>query len=111
MSSELHKVDDPTKVFGTRLREARQRKDISQKKLGILAGIDESSASPRVNQYEQGTHTPNYSIACRLADVLEIPVQYFYTSDPAWLKLIIKLNGLQKKEFDRAMQLIDKEFD
>ncbi len=48
-------------------------------KLGILAGIDEATASARMNQYERGIHTPDFALACRLAEVLKIPACYFYT--------------------------------
>jgi transcriptional regulator with XRE-family HTH domain len=41
-------------------KEARLRAGISQEKLGVLAGIDEASASARMNQYERGKHTPDF---------------------------------------------------
>ena len=37
-------------IFPIRLRSARKVKRLSQERLGILAGIDESSASARMNQ-------------------------------------------------------------
>ena len=46
-----------------RLKEARLRAGLSQEKLGILAGIDEASASVRMNQYEKGKHTPDFEMA------------------------------------------------
>ncbi|NEM65331.1 transcriptional regulator, partial [Escherichia coli] len=33
----------------------------------------------RMNQYERGIHTPDFALACRLAEVLKIPACYFYT--------------------------------
>lgn len=48
-------------VVAKRLKEARLAKGLSQKKLGIAAGIDEFTASPRMNQYERGVHIPDYS--------------------------------------------------
>lgn len=62
-----------------RLKEARLRAGLSQQKLGILAGIDEATASARMNQYERGIHTPDFALACKLAKVLNIPACYFYT--------------------------------
>ena len=79
-----------------RLREARVNARLSQKKLGILAGIDEFSASPRINQYEQGKHTPDFSIMERLAAVLKLPVPYFYARDTElaeWIKLYYQISG------------------
>lgn len=62
-----------------RLKAARLKAGLSQQKLGILAGIDEATASARMNQYEKGIHTPDFALACRLAEVLNIPACYFYT--------------------------------
>ncbi|MBK0078149.1 helix-turn-helix transcriptional regulator [Kosakonia sp. S58] len=62
-----------------RLKTARLKAGLSQQKLGILAGIDEATASARMNQYEKGIHTPDFALACRLAGVLHVPVCYFYT--------------------------------
>lgn len=61
-----------------RLQEARVRIGISQKALGVLAGIDEFSASARMNQYEKGKHAPDYAMSKRLAAVLRVPCSYFY---------------------------------
>lgn len=62
-----------------RLKEARLKAGLSQQKLGILAGIDEATASARMNQYERGIHTPDFALACKLAEVLNVPACYFYT--------------------------------
>ncbi len=62
-----------------RLKAARLKAGLSQQKLGILAGIDEATASARMNQYEKRIHTPDFALACKLADVLNIPACYFYT--------------------------------
>ena len=70
--------------FPKRLKEARLAKGLSQKKLGILAGIDEFSASARMNQYEKGKHTPDFATLKRLSKELEIPTCYFYCEEQ-WL--------------------------
>lgn len=62
-----------------RLKEARLKAGLSQQKLGILAGIDEATASARMNQYERGIHTPDFALVCKLAEVLNVPACYFYT--------------------------------
>lgn len=62
-----------------RLKAARLKAGLSQQKLGILAGIDEATASARMNQYEKGIHTPDFALSCKLAEVLNIPACYFYT--------------------------------
>jgi transcriptional regulator with XRE-family HTH domain len=64
-----------------RLKTARLRAGLSQEKLGKLAGIDPTSASARMNQYERGKHAPDYRLMCKVAEILQTPVSWFYTED------------------------------
>lgn len=84
-----------------RLKEARLRAGISQEKLGVLAGIDEASASARMNQYEKGKHAPDFEMANRLAKVLKIPVSYLYTPEDDLAKIILTWNELNEQERKR----------
>lgn len=81
-----------------RLKEARLRAGLSQEKLGILAGIDEASASARMNQYEKGKHTPDFNTVEKFAKVLDIPVPYFYTTDDTLAELIYLYYKLSENE-------------
>ena len=76
-------------LFAVRLKAAREKTGISQMELGVKAGIDEYSASARINQYERGKHTPDYSTTKSLARVLSIPAAYFYAEDEKLAELII----------------------
>lgn len=82
--------DDISNIVAKRLRQARKRAEISQEKLGILAGIDEFSASARINQYERGKHVPDLKTLERLADVLGTPAPYFYAIDDDLAEYILK---------------------
>lgn len=75
-------------VYSRRLREAREAYDISQRDLGIRAGIDEFVASTRINRYEQGVHQPALRIQQRLAAALGMPLAYFYAEDDELARLI-----------------------
>jgi transcriptional regulator with XRE-family HTH domain len=68
-------------MISERLKAARLKAGLSQEKLGKLAGIDPTSASARMNQYERGKHSPDYRLMCRVADILHMPVSWFYTED------------------------------
>lgn len=83
-------------LFATRLKAAREKVGISQMDLGVKAGIDEYSASARINQYERGKHTPDFSTACNLAKVLGIPTAYFYSEDDKLAELISLFETLDK---------------
>lgn len=80
-------------VIGKRIKEARLKAGLSQKKLGILAGIDEFTASPRINQYEREKHTPEFQTVERLADVLGTPAPYFYCRDDELADWILRYPG------------------
>ena len=86
-------MKEPT-VFGRQLRKAREKAGISQRRLGIDVGFDEFSASPRMNQYERGTHTPDFETAKRLATCLNVPVEYLYSEDELMADLILEIGAL-----------------
>ncbi len=80
-----------------RLKEARLKAKLSQQWLGVLAGIDEATASARMNQYERGVHTPDFDLACRLAAVLDIPASYFYTVEDDLAEMILNYRAEKNK--------------
>lgn len=92
-----------TNVVAKRLREARVKKGLSQKQLGIEAGIDEFSASPRMNQYERAKHIPDYATLERLAQVLEVPVPFFYAADDELARWIKCFPRVGKAERDKII--------
>ncbi len=63
--------------FPMRLKGARKKAKISQKALRVKIGMDESSASPRVNQYEKAKHSPDIQTIKLIADELKVPLSYF----------------------------------
>jgi transcriptional regulator with XRE-family HTH domain len=77
-----------------RLKELRVEADLSQKRLGILAGINEFSASARMNQYEKGKHIPDFPTIQRFAKVLKVPACYFYAEDDDMASMIKHFGGL-----------------
>jgi transcriptional regulator with XRE-family HTH domain len=93
-------VDSP---FCKRLKEARLAANFSQKKLGIAAGMDQFSASARMNHYEMGRHTPDYATLKRIADVLKLPVAYFYTESDELAYFIQLLSSYKKTEQEKLL--------
>jgi len=94
-------------VFALRLAQARERAGLSQKQLGILAGLDPAVASPRINQYERGKHEPQIKTAKQLAEVLGIPAAFLYTEDELLAQLLLQWNDLsvrQKKDLLKSLE-------
>lgn len=100
---------NPNEVWGRRLKEARERLNISQKELGIVAGIDPGVASTRINRYELGIHKPDYPTSQRLAAALGIPVTYLYCDDDQLARLIMIYGRLPAET--KARLLTDLESD
>lgn len=89
-------------TFAKRLRQAREAMGISQKQLGIQAGIDQFVASARINQYERGKHIPDLLTAQRLAAQLGLPVSYLYEPNDD-LAALIRIVGLLPAEKVRVL--------
>lgn len=77
-------------IFCTRLKQDRKRKELSQKQLGIAAGIDEFVASTRINRYEKGIHEASIEIAGRIAEALNVPLAYFYADTDELADIILQ---------------------
>lgn len=101
--SDKKKENSP---IGQRLRSARMSKGISQKQLGILSGIDEFSASPRINQYERGKHTPDFTTAKRLAETLSVPVTYLYAENDELADMILSFSSASVESQNKAIELL-----
>lgn len=89
-------------VFTKRLKEARKLSKLSQMRLGVLAGVDEASASARVNQWERGKHEPGLEMIETLAEVLNVPSAYFFAQDDSIAKLLLaihRMNATDRREF------------
>ncbi|MGI3066149.1 helix-turn-helix domain-containing protein [Vibrio diabolicus] len=88
-----------------RLKEARKKAKLSQKALGVRIGMDESSASPRMNQYEKGKHTPDIGTLKALADELGVPLSYFFCEDEISAELAMNLNKLSETDKQKVLEM------
>jgi transcriptional regulator with XRE-family HTH domain len=95
-------------VLAKRLKEARIRAGLTQERLGVLAGIDEMSASARMNQYERAKHEPDWLTVQRLAAVLQVPVAYLYADDDATAELLLAFNSLPLEAREEALVAVKK---
>lgn len=93
-------------MLTSRLKEARLRAGLSQERLGTLAGLDEMSASSRMNQYERGKHTPGFFLIERLAQALGMPTPWFYTRDDDMAELLLAYNALSPEQKQKALSYV-----
>ncbi|EGT5658695.1 helix-turn-helix transcriptional regulator [Citrobacter braakii] len=91
-------------VFTQRLKEARQRLGISQAAVGIAAAVNYSGASTRFNRYEKGVYEPDMETMARIADALNVPLPWLFTSDENLAELILNFDMLSS---DSQLRLLD----
>lgn len=101
-------MGNPNQVWGKRLKEAREAIGLSQRELGIKAGIDPSVASTRINRYELGVHKADYPTSQRLAAVLGVPVAYLYADDDELALLIKRFHELAATERAEAIYALEQ---
>lgn len=90
----------------TRLKQARKHAQITQKNLGIMIGMDESSASGRMNHYEKGRHTPDISTLKKMADALGVPLNYFFCEDNESAELATAISKLTIEQKNQVIEFI-----
>lgn len=91
-------------VIAMRLKRARLLSGMSQERLGLASGLDEMSASARMNRYETGARTPNLGLVERFAAVLDLPPSYFYAIDDMEADLLVRFHRLS---MDKRAVLLD----
>ena len=102
----MSKQPQTSAIYSRRLKQARQASGLSQKQLGIQAGIDEFAASARVNRYELGIHQPDFDTAGRLAAVLRVPLAYFFADDDRLADLILAFARLHARKQELLLRSI-----
>ena len=91
-------------ILSQRLKAARLAKGLTQEQLGVLAGIDEFSASARMNRYEKGIHEPNYGMMQHIANALGLPVAYFYCDQDQVAELLDTVASLSPEALKQVIE-------
>ena len=105
----MPKKISPLAVLSRRLKRTRERKGLSQKQLGIAAGLDQFVASTRINRYERGVHRPDPVTVQRMADALGVPVAYLFASDERLARMILAFDALTAKAQERVVSELERE--
>lgn len=93
-------------VFARRLKEIRQRQGISQRMLGMAAGLDAGVASTRMNRYETGVHSPDYLTALRIAQALNTPLPVLYCDNDELAEVIHLFAAADPSTRQQVLQLL-----
>lgn len=95
-------------VLGKRIKQARVQAGLSQERLGLDAGLDEMSASTRMNRYELGKRVPAPDFVERLSKVLNVPAAFFYAVEDDEAELLVKFHKLDTRERLELMSRLDE---
>ncbi len=77
-------------MFNVRLREMRMKRGFTQQRLSDMLGI----AIRSYQCYETGTRTPNYELLIRIADTLDVSLDYLLGRDS-----FMKAHGVSVDEY------------
>lgn len=97
--------------FGARLRASRKALGLSQEKVGVSIGLDESCSRTRISRYETGAHEPAIATSQLLATALGVPLAYLYCEDDTlaeMIRLADKLELHAKQLFLECIQRASK---
>lgn len=81
---------------------------MTQKELGIRIGMDQSSASSRMNHYEKDRHTPDIQTLQRMADELGVPLNYFFCENTESAELACLISNLSIEEKKKLIKQLSK---
>lgn len=90
-----------------RLKAARKKAKITQKDLGVRIGMEESSASGRMNHYEKGRHVPDIGTLARMADELGVPLHYFFCKDEITAELVCLIDKLSDEDKEKLVSSLE----
>lgn len=95
-------------VLGKRLKEVRLKSGLSQEQLGLQAGLEVESASARMNRYERGTRVPSLELMERIANVLNLPLTYFYAADENEARLLVSFHRMSDADKKALLEVATK---
>lgn len=83
---------------GTKIKEIRKQKGLTQKQLGDLCGMADSA----IRRYENGNANPKIETLKKIAAALEVPVSELFSIP------LIKPREAERKIAEEAEQIIDE---
>ena len=69
-------------TVGDKIKKIRTFRGMTQKELGVAIGLEEKGADNRVAQYETNYRVPKKDMLNKIAEVLRVDRQNFYTDAP-----------------------------
>lgn len=80
---------------------------MSQRELGRRVGMKDDAASPRINQYESGTHVPRSDTVEAIARELKIPASFLFADGDRLARMILAFSQLSATEQERVTRALE----
>ena len=104
-------TQDVRRIFGVRLREARELRQLSQRSLGGRLGWGPLVAVNRMHRYENEKRLPrDLKIAEKLAESLGVPMAYLFATDEKIAKLLLLWNDLDDTTKEQLCAIAAQKF-
>jgi transcriptional regulator with XRE-family HTH domain len=62
-----------------------------------------------MNHYEKGRHTPDLQTLKRIAEELNVPLNYFFCETEEMAKFVVMLNQLPKEKREKILTIMGEE--
>lgn len=71
--------------------------------------MEPSSASGRMNHYEKGRHVPDIGTLERMAEELDVPLNYFFCRNDLSAELACAIDKMSDKEKAKLLESLNRE--
>lgn len=62
-----------------------------------------------MNQYESGKHQPDFNMAKKIAEQLDVPVAYLYCDSDEMAELILKFSKLTQEQREQVLAYVSQQ--
>lgn len=101
-------MTDGKELFARRLKEARERSGLSQRRLGLMIGYRLPKCSIYINRWEREARMPKeLETIEKLAKVLQVPAPYFFCEDEELAELLIAWGSLEVEKRGEAVDCVE----
>ena len=101
----MNKQKAHSSIFCLRLKQARLAAGLSQEALGVAAGLDDFTASARMNRYETGIRTPDHLTTLNISKALGVPLPFLYAETDEMAKHILSFEDPKFEKHSKLIQL------
>ncbi|KTF36579.1 helix-turn-helix domain-containing protein [Xanthomonas vesicatoria] len=96
----------PREIVAARLRQARERRGLSQREVGMRMGLDKDTASARISRYESGAMSISLEALFEMAEALEVPPAFLLASSPGMADAIMALGEQSHSQQEQLAKVL-----